>query len=292
MSPKTLVLGASGFLGSHFIQSPVDEVYQFRSAPILEIPFSIFFDPFDLVELEKIIVSHRLGAIVNCIALANIEDCERDTTSAFKINSEYPKALAKLCKAHSVHLVHVSTDAVLSGDGGILDESSLAQPKSIYGESKLLGEKFVLQASPNFSVARVNFFGVNPRGNSIFDFFYDALSKEDVVPGFSDVFFSPLYVLDTVRALRVLASDKYPGLIHLAGSPISKFRFGCTVAKLLGCKVELVIETQVRDLPLAKTRSLDLSVSNKRMLQIYEPAFSLEAGIVRSIEQRKREVLE
>ena len=142
-------------------------------------------------------------------------------------------------------------------------------------------------------MARVNFFGVSPKGDSLFDFFYNSLKQESVVSGFSDVYFSPLYVKDTISALRYLASNKNAGIIHLASStPISKYEFGLKVAALLGLSTELIAETQAQDLPLGQLRSLNLSINNQKMLKIYQPKFSIEEGILQSIEQRKREDLD
>jgi dTDP-4-dehydrorhamnose reductase len=289
MTSKTIVLGASGFLGSHFIQHEYPEVYQFRTKPESSIPHLLILDPWKTDELEKVIVNHELDSLINCIALANIEDCESNEAKAFEINSELPRRLAELCKRRSVHLVHVSTDAVLQDAKGLLDEGSLTNPKSVYGKSKLLGEEQVLKTSPLFTVARVNFFGVSPRRDSLFDFFYNSLKQGNVVLGFSDIFFSPLYVKDTISALRYLASNENPGIVHLASStPISKYEFGLEVASLLGLSTELIVETRARDLPLGQLRSLNLSINNQKMLTFYQPQFSIKEGILACIEQRER----
>ena len=293
MTSKTIVLGASGFLGSHFVQHEYPEIYQFRTKPESSVPHHLILDPWNTDELEKVLVDQGLESLINCIALANIENCESNEAKAFETNSELPRRLAELCKRRSVHLVHVSTDAVLLDAKGLLDESSPTNPKSVYGKSKLLGEEQVLKTSSFFTVARVNFFGVSPRRDSLFDFFYNSLKQESVVSGFSDVYFSPLYVKDTIFALRYLASNKNAGIIHLASStPISKYEFGLKVAALLGLSTELIAETQAQDLPLGQLRSLNLSINNQKMLKIYQPQFSIEEGILQSIEQRKREDLD
>jgi len=293
MTSKTLVLGASGFLGNHFVQPESQEIYQFRTKPESIVPHHLILDPWNTDELEKLIVDRELESLINCIALANIENCESNEAKAFEVNSELPRRLAELCKKRSVHLVQVSTDAVLLDAIGLLDESSPNNPKSVYGKSKLLGEEQVLKTSPLFTVARVNFFGVSPRRDSIFDFFYNSLKQKSVVLGFSDVFFSPLYVKDTISALRYLASNRQAGIIHLASStPISKYEFGLKVAALLGLSTELIVETRAQDLPLGQLRSLNLSINNQKMLQIYQPQFSIEEGILKSIEQREREDLD
>lgn len=293
MTAKTLVLGASGFLGSHFTQKPSQETLQFRAKPEESIKNSLILDPWNFDELERILKVNKFNSIINCIALANIERCERDESEAFEINSELPRKLAELCRKCSVHFIHVSTDAVLADGSGLLDEESPTIPQSIYGKSKLLGEKLVLDALPIATIARVNFFGVSPRKNSIFDFFYDSLKREQPTMGFTDVYFSPLYVEDTVSALRRLVADRYTGIVNLASSiPISKYEFGKKIAVHLGISPELIIETRAKDLPLGQIRSLGLSINNQKMLHFYQPRFSIDEGILLSIKQREREVLD
>jgi hypothetical protein len=60
----------------------------------------------------------------------------------------------------------------------------------------------------------------------------------------------------------------------------------------LGLSTELIVETRAQDLPLGQLRSLNLSINNQKMLKIYQPKFSIEEGILQSIEQRKREDLD
>ena len=134
MTSKTIVLGASGFLGSHFVQHEYPEIYQYRTQPESSVPRHLILDPWNTDELEKVIMDQGLESLINCIALANIENCESNEAKAFEINSELPRRLAELCKRRSVHLVHVSTDAVLLDAKGLLDENSPTNPKSVYGK--------------------------------------------------------------------------------------------------------------------------------------------------------------
>ena len=54
MTSKTLVLGASGFLGNHFVQPESQEIYQFRTKPESIVPHHLILDPWNTDELEKL----------------------------------------------------------------------------------------------------------------------------------------------------------------------------------------------------------------------------------------------
>jgi len=288
MRSKTLVLGASGFLGSHFKHLVNQPLQQFRFIGESRNDCEVQVDPWDFDSIKEVVDIHSIDSIINCVAVASIEFCEREPRIAFKINSDYPGELAKFCISNGIHLVHVSTDAVLKDGVALKDELSPVAPNSIYGKSKLKGETAVLRASANFSVARVNFYGASPKKNSLFDYFYDSLLNGIPTNGFIDVFFSPLYVLDTVDALMFLAKYKKSGLIHLAGSQsLSKYEFGLEVAKLLGLPSKLIIESVMQKLSDANLRTLNLSINNSSMLQFFQPKYSLEQGINHSIVNRK-----
>jgi len=289
MNAKSLVLGASGFLGSHFCYLDNPPVQQLRANINQNMDSKIHFDPWDFNQIRDVVIEHNINSIINCIAVANIDLCEREQEIAFKVNSNYPYKLAKFCRDTGVHLVHVSTDAVLEDSTSLKSELSPTSPKSIYGKSKLRGEEAVKSVSTNFAVARVNFFGSSPKKNSLFDYFYSSLESGLSVKGFSDVFFSPLYILDTVEALAFLARSKYGGLIHLGGSNrLTKYEFGRAVAYALKLDLDLVEESSMKTLPMAYNRGLNLTMDNKKMLEIFKPKFSLAQGITDSIAKRKR----
>ncbi|MGB6220359.1 SDR family oxidoreductase [Haloferula sp.] len=78
-------------------------------------------------------------------AMTSLEACEDDPELARRINAEAPGELAKVCRLSGRGMVHFSTDYVLAGDvPGLHDEDFRVEPISVYGESKLGGERRVL----------------------------------------------------------------------------------------------------------------------------------------------------
>jgi dTDP-4-dehydrorhamnose reductase len=290
MTSNTLVLGASGFLGSYFKYLKKQPLQQFRSNKEVIDNSSVYFDPFNFTELNKMIDYHKIRSVINCVALASIELCEKEPKVAFKINTDFPHNLAKFCYSNGVHLVHVSTDAVLEDNVVLKNELSPIALKSTYAESKFEGEKAVRGISPNFTIARVNFYGSSPKKNSLFDYFYESILSGTPTIGFYDSIFSPLYVLDSAEVLKLLADTKMPGVIHLGGSEIlSKYDFGQEVAKALGASSDLIVRSSIKDFSMARLRSSNLGMDNSRMLDFFTPKYSLLQGIIDSIKRRKSE---
>jgi len=85
--------------------------------------------------------------VVNCIALTDVDRCERDTTLAQQLNAALPAALARAVAASGARLIHFSTDYVF--DGALrrpYREDDPPHPLSVYGETKLAGDRAIADA--------------------------------------------------------------------------------------------------------------------------------------------------
>jgi dTDP-4-dehydrorhamnose reductase len=158
--------------------------------------------------------------LINCAAQTNVDRCETNQDEAFAINAEAPGVLAEICSAKRARLVHISTDYVFDGDKPEpYTESDAPRPISVYGESKLEGERRVLAAGAQHLVARVSWvFG--PDRPSFVDWIVDRAREQEHVEAVADKFSSPTYTLDIAEMLRpfVEGSITEGGLIHLANT--------------------------------------------------------------------------
>lgn len=95
--------------------------------------------------------------VVNCIAMSDVDRCESERLQAMRINAELPGALAKAARRHRAHLFHFSTDFVFDGKlRRPCRESDAPAPLSVYGESKLFGEKAIAGENPSHWIFRIS----------------------------------------------------------------------------------------------------------------------------------------
>src|SRR6266851_1048223 len=95
--------------------------------------------------------------LVNAAGFTNVDACETERDRAFLINAEAPGVLAEICNEKDAKLIHFSTDYVFDGEKRApYTEEDRANPSSLYGESKLAGEKNVLAAENGHLVVRVS----------------------------------------------------------------------------------------------------------------------------------------
>ena len=285
----TLILGASGFLGGYFAQSlgKTSLKHSSGSSELATDDNSMRIRFENEKSIKTIFDTHKFVRVVNCIALADIEKCELNTEESNWLNAEIPSILAKLCLKNGVQLIHISTDAVFNGAGAPYKESDAYSPISAYGKSKQNGEINVIRNNKYAQIHRVNFFGTNPKGNSLFDYFYSNLKKGNFPRGFTDVYFSTMYAEDTVKNSLLLANLAPPGIYHVTGDEsLSKFMFGVAIAQEMGLNPNCILPSSVDSLPGPNLRSKNLTLNNSKMKSFGGVTPRIKTGIKKLIEMR------
>lgn len=109
---------------------------------------------------------HRVAAVVgechpdiviNAAAYTRVDQAEADAEQAFAVNRDGVVNLASACRARDLPLLHVSTDYIFSGEEqGEYHEDDDARPVSVYGESKLAGERALRDLLPRHVILRTS----------------------------------------------------------------------------------------------------------------------------------------
>lgn len=211
-------------------------------------------------ELSRVLEQTQPDWVINCAALANLEDCEKDPVLARRINSEFPGILAEQCRRGGARLLHVSTDAIFDGQKGDYTETDEPHPLNVYAQSKLDGERAVADANPNALIARVNLFGFSPSGRrSLAEFFLYNLMEGKPLKGFTDVFFCPMLVNDIAHIFFKMLAAELSGLYHVfSAEALSKYDFGVRIARRFGLDAGLIAPVSVSDGGLVAARSPNL----------------------------------
>lgn len=135
-----LVTGANGQLGRCFRKHAgkyPDFQFHFCSSSELDITRT--------EKLENFFNSKKIDICINTAAYTNVEQAEKEQEKAFQVNAEAVGNLAKICKYHSVELVHFSTDYVFDGNSAKpYSETDDVNPINVYGSSKLDGEEDII----------------------------------------------------------------------------------------------------------------------------------------------------
>jgi len=288
---KVLVLGASGFLGSYLgfaLRGIGHDVFGVSRRAIPYFRHNTVVS--DLNNLAENIQGGDYDLVINAIAVASHEACEQDPDTAETVNSVFPGLWASAARESGSRFVHISTDAVFDGKNSELYvEEDASNPESVYGITKVRGEKSVLTANPEALVLRVNFFGWSQSGSSgILDFFVNSFTRSTTITGFQDYVVSSLYMGDLVDAMMALVERGESGIFHtVSATPLSKYEFGRIVARYTGLSADSMAAGVLGEAKGLAKRGQNLSLSTAKIKDVLgNPMPSTEAGVKRALAER------
>lgn len=150
---KILVTGSNGQLGSElrFLAKKFASHY----------PFEFIFTnskTLNITEpkaLESFFTLHQPDYCINAAAYTAVDKAEDDKLLAYEVNVFGVARLSKTCKKHNCRLIHISTDFVFGDKQNTpYTENCPTEALGVYGMSKFLGEKEVLNNNPKSIIIR------------------------------------------------------------------------------------------------------------------------------------------
>lgn len=161
------------------------------------------------------ITSTRPDVVVNCAAWTAVDACEGDAERAFAVNALAVRWLREGCDRAGAHLVQISTDYVFDG---VLDrpyrEWDTPNPRSVYGESKLGGER---EAGPDSTIVRTSWV-CGERGNNMVHTVLRLAEERTSLAFVDDQHGCPTFTTDLADAVRRLAVDRRTGVYHVTNA--------------------------------------------------------------------------
>lgn len=291
------VTGASGLLGACVLTSALErglDAVGLCHQHVLRDPAIkiVSLDLTDHASTRKLLLDLRPDAIVHCAAATNVDWCEDHPAETDNLNVRATANLAEIAASVKARLIYISTDSVFDGVKGGYAETDEPAPQNVYARSKLAGERETLRFHPSAGVSstivvRVNIYGWNAQEKeSLAEWVLGRLEKGASVPGFTDVFFSPLLVNDLAVVLFDMLQREMSGLYHVTGSErISKFEFARRVAVTFGFDPELVTpcrleDARLKDAQLKAIRPRDTSLKTEKMqLELGHAMPDVDAGL-------------
>lgn len=150
-----VVLGANGQVGRALVKALETTGAKVTALTRKDVDVS------DLSSLEDHIKSKNaqtnINYLFNCIAYTAVDNAENEPDLADKLNHQVPSLLAELSQQLGFKLVHYSTDYVYPGDGEApYSENSPTGPLSVYGKTKLAGDKAIINNAPTALIGRTS----------------------------------------------------------------------------------------------------------------------------------------
>ena len=279
MKKKLLVLGASGLLGSNFIYfyRKFYNIYFNYYNNKLYFPnikyCQVFSSPSEInySHLSEKIEKISPDIILNCLAMTNVDMCEKNPKKSSLINYELPKILCQIAKKKKIKIVQISTDQLYSKVKENKTEFERTDPPNVYGSDKLKAENFIKKNYSDYLIIRTNFFGHSYFHKKITDGILNKLDNNSKIVLYSNYFHNPIYSKYLCFFINFLIKKNKNGIFNIVSNEkLSKYNFGLLLAKQCKKNIENIKSASVKVNSFFAKRNLDLSLSNKKFQRLYK----------------------
>jgi len=224
---KILVTGSDGLVGTNILPALSNH---FTIIPLIEEQWDIL----DRKAGKEILRIHRPDVFINLAAITNVDGCEDASELAYRVNAEGAGVIAELCAEQGVKLLHFSTDYVFDGTSNRpYTEEDPTNPLSVYGRSKLSGEKKVLENHPSSVVIRTEW--IYGKGGENFITKVTKIAREKgKVEVVDDQTGAPTFARDLAEPVRALITLDKSGIYHVTnGGACTWFQFAKEIFSIL-----------------------------------------------------------
>ncbi|MCB2376041.1 SDR family oxidoreductase [Hymenobacter sp. BT635] len=253
MINRILITGSNGLLGQKLVallqtQPGVELIATSRGAnKLAELYPAVRFVPLDVTDraqVQAVLRAERPTHLIHTAAMTNVDECELNREACWLHNVTAVEHLLEACEQLDIHLTHVSTDFIFSGEEGPLAEDAIPSPVNFYGESKLAAEKLV-QASPApWAIVRtVLVYGTahDYGRTNIVLWVRDSLRANTPIKVVDDQFRTPTLAEDLAQGCWLVARQHATGIFHISSSELlTPYQMALQVADFFGLNRELI----------------------------------------------------
>ena len=263
-----LVTGAYGQLGNEVrILSANYPEYNFMFTDVDSLDIT------DKNELIDFVTGNDIRYIINCAAYTAVDKAEDDSELCKKINATAVKNLGLAAAEAGAGIIHVSTDYVFDGTScHPYSEEMPTKPCSVYGKTKLKGEKNLLKACPNAIIIRTAWL-YSPFGNNFVKTMIKLGSERESLNVIFDQVGTPTYALDLADAIlkamdqTIDTEHDKGGVYHFSNEGVcSWYDFTIKIHEIAGIKTCKVNPIETKDYPTKAARP-HYSVLNKTKIK-------------------------
>ena len=215
-----LIAGGGGLLGKYMFKQLAAAGWRAHAFTHAELDIT------DADAVRRAAEQVRPDLIVNCVATADVDRCEREPDWAYAVNEQGARHLAEAARDGGAEIVHVSTDYVFDGTKeGFYTQADEPRPLSVYAQSKLAGERAVSAACEQCYIIRTSWlFGVGGKnfGSRVIEY----ARQSPRLKGVMDQTSIPTYAPDLARRIEEIVALKTYGLYHGVNTgPATWFEF-------------------------------------------------------------------
>jgi len=193
--------------------------------------------------LKNIFETHKPAYCINCAAYTAVDKAEDDVEIALKVNKTGVENLARFCAQYNSTLIHISTDFVFKGDAPTPRiETDITEPISVYGQTKLDGEKVVEAIFQKYFIIRTGWLYSEYANNFVKTMLKLGAEREELKV-IADQAGTPTYAIDLAACIMRIVnrgSTAY-GIYHYSNEGITSwYDFARAIFDIAGTNVKVI----------------------------------------------------
>ena len=284
MKHSILLFGANGQVG-HALQTSLARLGEVIACTREQIDFSQSSEVI-AATLKGLTQRYQSTIVVNATAYTAVDRAQAEPELARHINATAPGLIAQAAQDAGACVVHFSTDYVFNGNKPEpYVETDLTDPQSVYGQTKLDGERAVSSACARHLIFRTSWV-VSAHGGNFLKTMLKLAQERDTLSVVSDQVGAPtsanLLATVTTQIVRVLAeqpdTDPRWGLYHLvAGGHTNWHAYACYViaqARKAGWPIKIqdqaIHPIATKDYPVAAPRPLNSRLDTQKLCKAFD----------------------
>jgi len=178
----------------------------------------------DAAAVSAAIALAKPDVIINPAAYTAVDQAEEDEALAYAINATGVVNLVAAAKPIDAHIVHISTDFVFgSGDGSPFRVDAAGGPVSVYGKTKLEGERVLLSDMPDASVIVRTAWVYSSNGQNFVKTMLKLMAEREELGIISDQIGSPTWARSLALALWSATLKRATGIHHWTGGGVASW---------------------------------------------------------------------
>ena len=250
------VLGAGGQLGTAFLRLLGDQALAVTRDQL---------DVGDLDQIELWVDSTGAELVINCAAYTAVDAAEENTEQAKLVNATAVGRLAEATARHGAGLVTFSTDYVFDGSkqSGYV-ESDPTNPLSVYGTTKLEGERLALRSHPDALVVRTSWV-LSGTHHNFASTMLDLIAKGPVRV-VDDQHGRPTMVDDLAQGTMQAIGQGASGVVHLANEGVTTwYGLAREIAEIARLDPDRVTPVSTEEFPRPAARPHNSVLDSERL---------------------------
>ncbi len=239
-----LITGCNGQLGNEMqLLEKVNPQHQYFNTDVAQLDITT------PEAIEEFVNNNAIDIIVNCAAFTAVDKAESSQELCHLLNAKAPEYLAAAVAKRGGYLVQVSTDYVFDGTNHTpYTEDEATCPNSVYGSTKLEGEKLAMAACANTMIIRTAWL-YSTFGNNFVKTMIRLGQEKPELGVIFDQIGTPTYAGDLAAAIMAAINHGIvPGIYHFSNEGvISWYDFTKAIHRIAGitsCNVKPLHTTE------------------------------------------------